>query len=141
MFDLTRFMQTMINYLRDDPIIASGITTKEVRELSYQSPDFAYPNIRLHIDEVTPRGEPPCHQWRIKFRTLVFSLEKSSYECLYYSSVIASRLDNKIVHATGTYDGMSIHLMSVKPHDFFAIDKSNYWGGEIEWYQDVTEKA
>lgn len=76
----------------------------EVRELQYQGADFAYPALRIHIDDNRPIiTREQCDHANLSFTVRVFAEGGSSRPASTIANAVNSRLHRRNLHGTGWY--------------------------------------
>lgn len=147
MLDTYRFQQTIIAALKADTPLMLALGTgsvhgAEVREDNYQGADWLFPAVRVAVDEAVRVGNPDCGHWQVTFRTYVVSEKDSSAQMQQILKLAGEALDGRAVSATGSYTGLRITPVTIRPHRLAQMPDSqiNTWYGEDVWNQYVIEK-
>ena len=92
MISVNDVQYAFIQSLKSDPMITGALGNNDIREDWFQGKEFAYPNLRVDVGDLTPVPAQPCEVMNFSNVTIwVYSEKDSSEQANDIAAIVANK--------------------------------------------------
>ena len=117
--------EVIVAYLKANSAITTLVIVDEIKERQWTGDKFTYPNIRVHVNDVT-RIRSGCNEFSANAEIDIFSENASSKEANTIAGNVATQLDSKRFKRSG----ISFSLLEVKAIQT-ALNEGGIWHAKL----------
>jgi hypothetical protein len=117
--------EVLVAYLKSASAITALVTAVEIRERQWTGDKFVYPNIRVHVNDVT-RVRSGCAGFSANAEIDVFSENASSKEANTIAGALATQLDSHRF----SRNGISFSLLEIQSVQT-ALNEGGIWHAKL----------